>query len=81
MADTKAEMLEKAIDGLPRIADALFAVPEHARSKALTAVEDSYRQTALGLGCKDGEAQTWVDAIMFRLRSEVTARQSPRAVA
>jgi hypothetical protein len=41
MAATKEEMLEKAIDELARVANAFFAAPADARSKALTAVEGS----------------------------------------
>jgi hypothetical protein len=62
--------------GLPRVADALVAVPADALARALMAVEESYRQSARDLGYDDGEAQSWVDAMMFRLRSEVQARQS-----
>jgi hypothetical protein len=76
MADTKEEVLQGAIIGLPRVADALAAVPADARPRALTAVEDSYRQSARDLGYDDGEAQNWVEAIMFRLRNEVDKRQS-----
>ena len=70
------EALQAAIDGLPRVADALVAVPADARARAFTAVEDSYRQCACDLGYDDGEVQSWVGAMMFRLRNEVQARQS-----
>ena len=79
MAQTREEALQEAIIGLPRVAKAIAAVPAvpaDARSKALTAVEDSYRQSARDLGYNDNETQKWVDAIMFRLRNEVHACQS-----
>jgi hypothetical protein len=76
MAQTKEEALQEAIIGLPRVAEAIAAIPAYARSKALAAAEASYRQSALDLGYDGGEAQNWVDAMMFRLRGEVEARQS-----
>ena len=75
MAQTREEALQGAINGLPRVAEALAAVPADAQPKAWTAVEASYRQSALDLGYSDSEAQNWVDAIMFRLHSEAHARR------
>jgi hypothetical protein len=68
--------LEAVINGLPRVAEAVAAVPAGERSKALTAVEASYFQSALELGHGDSEARDWVTAIMFSLRVQVQARQS-----
>jgi hypothetical protein len=76
MAQTREDALQEAINGLPRVAEVIAAIPANARLKALTAVEGSYRQSALDLGYNDSEAQCWVDAIMFRLRDELDARQS-----
>jgi len=76
MSDTKQEVIERAIVGLPRVADALVSVPADVRATALLAVKDSYRQSARDLGYNDGEAESWVDAMMFRLWSEVAARSS-----
>ena len=70
----QVEALQGVINGLPRVAEAIAAVPAAERSKALTAVEESYRQSALDLGYNDGEAQAWLAAIIFRLRSDVQAR-------
>jgi DNA-directed RNA polymerase specialized sigma24 family protein len=77
MVDTRDEALQRAIIGLPQVAEAIAALPADARSKALTAVEHSYRQSAQDLGCSDDETQSWVEAMMFRLRNEVDKRQSP----
>lgn len=75
MAQTRDEALQAAIIGLPRVAEALAAVPSNTQPKAWAAVEGSYRRSALDLGYSDSEAQNWVDAIMFRLRSEAHARR------
>jgi hypothetical protein len=72
----QAEHLQGAINGLSRVAEAIAAVPANERSKALTAVEASYRQSARELGYSDSEARDWVTAIMFSLRTQVFARQS-----
>ena len=56
------------------MADALVSVPANVRATALLAVKDSYHQSARDLGYDDGEAESWVDAMMFRLWSEVAAR-------
>jgi hypothetical protein len=68
------DSLGGAINGLSRVAEAIAAVPAKERSKALTAAEASYRQSALDLGYNDIEAHDWLAAIIFRLRNEVRAR-------
>src|ERR1700722_328672 len=73
--DTKQEVLEAAISGLPRVAKAILATPNEARAKALDAAADSYRQTGRVLGYDEAKLQEWVYAIMFRLRAEVTAQE------
>ena len=73
--DNKEEVLEAAISGLPRVAEAIVAIPAEARARALVAAEDSYRQTARNLGYGETEVQEWVAAIMFRLRAEVAAQE------
>jgi hypothetical protein len=72
----QVEHLQGVINGLSRVAEAIAAVPANERSKALTAVEASYRQSALELGCSDSEARDWVIAIMFSLRTQVLGRRS-----
>jgi hypothetical protein len=71
----QVDTLQAVINGVPRVAKAVAAVPANERSKALTAVEASYRQSALELGYSDSEAGDWVTAIMFSLRAQVNARQ------
>jgi hypothetical protein len=63
--------LQAAISGLSRVAEAIAAVPANERSKALTAVEASYRRCAQELGYSDSEARDWVTAVMFSLRTRV----------
>jgi hypothetical protein len=65
------EILEAAISGIPRVAQAVAAIPVEHRGRALDAAESSYRQTAQDLGYEEGPIQSWVSAVMFRLRAEV----------
>src|SRR5271166_3476225 len=65
------EILEAAVAGIPRVAEAVASIPEEARVKALTAVESTYRQTMLDLGYEEGPAKSWVSAMMLRLQTQV----------
>ena len=75
------DILEAAVTGIPRVAEAVASIPKKARSKALAAVEGTYRQTMLDLGYEEGPAEGWVSAMMLRLQVEVaeqeTAKQGP----
>jgi ABC-type phosphate transport system permease subunit len=73
----QVEHLQGVISGLSRVAEAIAAIPANERSKALRAVEDSYRQSALELGYSDSEARDWVTAIMF---CSVVAPERPDTV-
>ncbi len=73
--DTKQEVLDAVISGLSRVAEAILATPKEARTKALNAAADSYRQTARALDYDEAEIDKWVSAIMFRLREEVTTQE------
>ena len=79
------EILEAAVAGIPRVAEAVASIPEEARAKALTAVESTYWQTMLDLGYEEGPAKSWVSAMMLRLQAKVTeqeaAKQRPTKVA
>ncbi len=74
-------VLEAAVSGIPRVAEVVASIPEKARTKALAAVESSYRQTILDLGYGQGPAESWVSAMMLRLQAivaeEAAARQGP----
>lgn len=75
------EILEAAVNGIPRVAEVVASIPEKARAKALAAVESTYRQTMLDLGYEEGPAESWVSAMMLRLQAKVaeqeTAKQEP----
>jgi hypothetical protein len=75
------KILEAAIAGIPRVAEAVASIPEEDRPRALDAAESSYRQTLRDLGYEEAPIQGWISAVMFRLRSEVkkqeSAKQSP----
>ncbi|MGC1353034.1 MAG: hypothetical protein WA858_25165 [Xanthobacteraceae bacterium] len=73
--DTKQQVLDAAITGVFRVAQAILATPTEKRTKALDAAADGYRQTAQDLGCDEAEIQELLDVILFRLRTEVAARE------
>jgi hypothetical protein len=73
--DTKEQVLEAAITGVFRVAEAIVATPTEKRTKALDAAANSYRQTAQDLGYDEGEIQELLHGIIFRLRTEVGARE------
>lgn len=74
LAPDKEQVLEAAIGGLSRVAEAIVAVPTEARTKSLHAAENSYRRTARTWGYDEAEIDEWVSVIMFRLRAEVSAQ-------
>jgi hypothetical protein len=76
--DTKEQVLDAAITGVFRVADAILATPTEKRTKALDAAAHSYRQTVEELGYDEAEIQEWLRGIMFRLRTEVAARELAR---
>ena len=67
-------ILQAAVAGIPRLAQAIAAIPAEDRAIALTAVERSYLQTAKDLGGVDKFAQDWVSAVIFQLRAEIEQR-------
>jgi hypothetical protein len=71
------EVLETAIAGLARVAQAIASMPADDKARALEAAERSYRETAVGLGYTDGEAQAWAATVMTSLRAEIEEQVSP----
>ena len=76
--DTEEQVLEAAITGVCRVAEAIVATPTEKRTKALDAAANSYRQTAQDLGCDEADIQEWLQGIMFRLRTEASAQDLAR---
>jgi len=72
------EILEAAVTGIPRVAEAVASIPEKARAKALAAVESTYRQTMLDLGYEEGPAESWVSAMMLRLQAKVVEQETAK---
>ena len=72
------EILEAAVTGIPRVAEAVVSIPEKARAKALAAVEGTYRQTMLDLGYEEGPAESWVSAMMLRLQAKVVEQETAK---
>ena len=56
--DTKEQVLEAAIGGLSRVAEAILATPNESRIKAPEVAVDSYRQTAQDLAFDEAEIRT-----------------------
>ena len=73
------EVLEAAIIGLPRVAQAIAQMPEENRTTALKAAERSYCQTAADLGYGAGQANGWAATVMARLRGEIEQLTTPIA--
>jgi hypothetical protein len=74
-------VLSNVIAGLPRVAELIATVPEQRRPDALTAAEESYLRTARTLGYEEADARQWASAVMFRLRIEMSQRDSERETA
>jgi hypothetical protein len=64
------EMLEAAIAAIPRVAQAIAAMPAEHRATAFVAAERSYLKTVQDLGYGEVATQRWVSAVMSRLRME-----------
>ncbi len=67
----EAEILQATVAGIPRVAQAIAAIPTEHRAKALDTVERSYLQTIKDLGFAESAALRWVSAVMRRLRGQV----------
>ena len=55
--DTRQQVLDAAITGVFRVAQAILATPTEKRTKALDAAANSYRQTARDLDYEEAEIQ------------------------
>jgi hypothetical protein len=65
------ETLQKAIIGIPRVAERIVKLPDKQREQAFKAVELSYLQTVSHSAPAAGDARHWVGAVMDTLRAEV----------
>ena len=70
----EADILQAAIDGIPRLAQAIAAIPAQDRATAFGAAERSYLKTANDLGGADKFAQGWASAVTLQLGAEVEQR-------
>jgi hypothetical protein len=71
-------ILEAAVTGVPRVAESIAGISSELRERAFRAAERSYQRTARDSGYSQADAQVWISAIMFRLRSEVTELNGER---
>jgi hypothetical protein len=65
------EILQKAITGIPRVAERIVELPDEQRERAFRAAELSYLQAALETDYAERNARHWVGAMMNTLRAEV----------
>ena len=65
------EVLEAALAGVSRVAEAIAAMPDERRVTALEAAERSYRKTAKELGYGVDRAERWAATMMVSLRAEL----------
>jgi hypothetical protein len=71
-------ILETAVTGIPRVAESIAGISSELREQAFRAAERSYQRTARESGYSQADAQVWISAIMFRLRSEVAELNGER---
>lgn len=67
----KDEMFTSAVEGLPKVVDLIAACPYEARRRAFEAAQQSYLETARGLGYGEADALQWAEAVMHQLRRHV----------
>lgn len=72
------EILQLAIDGIPRVAQVIAKIPTEDRKRAFDAAENSYRQIVSELGYEEDDAERWVAALMLRLRTELVEQGGER---
>jgi hypothetical protein len=65
------EVLEAALAGVSRVAEAVAAMPDESRVTALEAAERSYRNTAMELGYGIERAEQWAETMIVSLRAEL----------
>ena len=68
---SNGEALQKAIIGIPRVAERIVKLPDEKREQAFKAVELSYLQTVSDTEAADRDARHWVGDVMDTLRAEV----------
>jgi hypothetical protein len=64
----KDEVFSLALAGLPKVSELIATFSAEDRQRALEAAEQSYLETARGLGYQETDALQWAEAVMFRLR-------------
>jgi hypothetical protein len=68
------DILQRAIIGIPHVAEKIVKLSDEQRQKAYEVVEQSYLQTVIGSDYAEGDARYFVDVVMDTLRAEVTDR-------
>jgi hypothetical protein len=67
----KDEVFSSAVAGLPKVVDLIAACPFENRRRAFEAAQQSYLDTARGLGYEEADATQWAEAVMHQLRRHV----------
>ncbi len=58
-----------------RVAKKIAVIPTALRERALEVVERSYQQNGTGFRSSEADAQGWISAMMFRLRSRLAEHE------
>ena len=61
------EVFSSALAGLPKVVELIAACPLGNRRRAFEAAQQSYLETALGLGYEEADALQWAEAVMHQL--------------
>jgi hypothetical protein len=72
------KVLEAAMTAIPRIAEAVAAIPPENRETALDAAARRYLQTAYDLGGGEAAARAWATTVMRHLLSHVAEQDLER---
>ncbi len=67
----EAKILQAAVAGIPRVAQAIAAISAEHRASAFAAAERCYLQAAKDLGGTDKFAQNWASAVIRQLQAQV----------
>jgi hypothetical protein len=67
---SKDEAFSSAVAGLPKVVELIAACPLGNRRRAFEAAQQSYLETARGLGYEEADALQWAEAVMHQLRHQ-----------
>jgi hypothetical protein len=69
---SKDELFSSAVAGLPKVVELIAACPLGNRRRAFEAAQQSYLETARGMGYEEADALEWSEAVMYQLRRQAS---------